>query len=122
MVVTNKFLENIGINAIRGGDAAKPTDMFWAGSDNTFIGDEVAISNPKFTKGVVWFADGIDSVFNMELNTTDAIGSYLEAYGLTDSPVIGTGSPLLIVPSDIGTKSSRFSVEISGSILFRRAG
>jgi len=123
MVVTNKLLENIGINAIRGGEVAtKPTKMFWAGSDNTYTGDETVINNDFFHKGIVWYADGIDSKFTVELNTTDSIGSYIETYGLTDNGEIGSGNPLIILPSDIGLKSSTFSVEIEGRILFRRAG
>lgn len=120
MAVTNKFLENIGINAIRGGGATKPTDMFWAGSDNTYVGDETEIHNDFFHKGVVWVADGIDSTFSIELNTTDAVGSYIETFGLTDSGVIGSGNPLVILPSDIGLKTSSFSVEIEGTVMFRR--
>jgi len=122
MTVTNKLLENIGINAIRGGGATKPTEMFWAGSDNTYTGDETIINNDYFHKGILWVADGIDSKFSVELNTTDAIGSYIETYGLTDDNEVGSGNPLIILPSDIGLKSSSFSVEIEGRILFRRAG
>jgi len=122
MAATNKFLENIGINAIRGGGAEKPDVMFWAGSDNTFTGDETAIVNDIFNKGVVWIGDGIDSKFSVELNTTDAIGSYIETSGLKAINEVGSGNPLVILPSDIGAKSSNFSVEVEGRILFRRPG
>ena len=122
MTVTNKFLENIGINAVRGGHATKPTDMFWAGSDNTYTGDETIINNDYFHKGIIWIADGIDSKFTVELNTTDAIGSYIETFGLTDDAMVGSGNPLIILPSDIGLKSSTFSVEVEGTVLFRRVG
>ena len=122
MPVTNILLENIGINAIRGGSASKPTVVFWAGSDNTYNGDETTISNDFFDKSIVWLGDGIDSKFSVELNVTDAIGSYIETYGLTDNVIIGTGSPLVVLPSDIGLKSSSFSVETEGKILFRRPG
>lgn len=122
MAVTNKFLENIGINAVRAGSATTPTTMFWAGSDNTYVGDETAILNDFFDRGIVWVGDGIDSKFSAELNVTDAIGSYIQAYGLTDNDTIGSGNPLVILPSDTGLKSASFSVEIEGRILFRRPG
>jgi len=122
MTVTNTFLENIGINAVRGGSATKPTYMFWSGSDNTYDGDETTIVNDFFHKGIIWIGEGIDSKFSVELNTTDAIGSYIETYGLTDDDEIGSGNPLVILPSDVGLKTSSFSVEIEGRILFRRAG
>ena len=122
MPATNKFLENIGINAIRGGGATKPTHMFWAGSDNTFDGDETSVVNDVFHIGVFWESEGIDSKFSAELATTDAIGSYIEAYGLIDNLDIGSGNPLVIMPSDTGLKSNSFSVEIEGRVLFRRPG
>lgn len=122
MTVTNKFLENIGINAIRDGGASKPDYIFWAGSDNTFVGDETSVTNDIFHKGVIWASEGIDSRFNMELATTSAIGSYIETYGLIDNLSVGSGNPLVIIPSDVGLKSSTFSVEVEGRILFRRAG
>ena len=120
MAVTNKFLENAGINAVRGGTANTPTHMFWAGSDNTFIGDEITVVNDFFRKGIFWIGEGIDSKFSVELNTTDAIGSYIEAYGIADVVTLDTGSPMVMLPSDIGLKSSSFSVEVEGKILFRR--
>ena len=120
MPVNNIFLENIGTNSVRGGSATTPTHMDWAGSDNTYTGSEIAIVNDFFHKGVVWVADGIDSKFTVELATTDSNGSYIENYGLTDNSVIGSGNSLVSLPSDIGLKSSNFSVEIEGKILFRR--
>ena len=122
MPVTNKFLENVGKSSIRGNVVATPDFMFWAGSDNTFIGTETTIVNDYFDKGVVWVSDGVDNKFNIELATTDANGSYIEAYGLTDNIVVGEGNPLILLPSDIGMKASSFSVEIEGKILFRRPG
>lgn len=120
MVVTNEFLSRIGKIAVRGGVDITPSHMYWAGSDNTYVGDETIINNDFFHKGLFWVPDGIDSKFTVELATTDSIGSYIETYGLTDNSVIGSGTPLLIIPSDIGLKSSSFSVEIEGRVLFRR--
>lgn len=122
MVVNNKFLENLSKLGVRQESATYPTHMFWAGSDNTYLGDEETIENDMYHKGIVWFADGIDSKFAIELATTDAIGSFIETFGITDDGTIGSGNVLMALPSDIGTKSSNFSVEIEGRILFRRPG
>lgn len=122
MVVTNNFLKNIGLSAIRGEIITTPKYVYWAGSDNTYTGAEETIDNEFIDKGVVWIADGIDNKFNVELTTADAIGSYIETFGLKDTNDITTGSPLVIIPSDVGLKSNSFSVEVEGRILFRRPG
>lgn len=120
MTTTNRFLKYIGQNAVQNTTAPTPAKIYWAGSDNTYVGNEEVINNDFFHKGVYWVPDGNDSKFTVELATTDSNGSYIETYGLCDDEVVGSGTPLVILPSNIGLKSSNFSVEVEGRVLFRR--
>ena len=120
MPITNTLLENSGKASLRGIDVNPPDYMFWAGSDNTFTGAETEVINDYFHKGVVWIGEGIDSVFSVELSPGEAVGSYINTYGLINNATVGSGTPLLILPSDIGVKTANFVVEIEGKILYRR--
>ena len=120
MPVTNYLLENAGKAVLRG-QAINSADYFYfAGSDNTFNGNETEVVNDYFHKTVGWVSEGIDSKFTIELGLLECTGSYIAAVGLIDDNEIGSGTPCIILPSDIGLKSSNFTVEIEGKILFRR--
>jgi len=120
MVVQNTFLKNAGTIAVRNISGETPTHMFFAGSDNTFVGDETAVVNDYVHKIVTWTQTGIDSKFSLELSTSDAIGSYILAYGLVSHADVASGSPFTGLPSGIGNKTDTLSVEVEGEILFRR--
>jgi len=119
-MINNNWLENVGNLAVRGDTGVYPRYIFYAGSDNTYYGDETEISNEFLRKKINWLKTGIDSVFTSELSTVDAVGSNIYAYGLFDTSEISSGTLLLSTPSDIGSKSPNFFVEIEGEIIVRR--
>ena len=119
MAINNRWLQAMGANAVRRQTDYFPDYFFFAGSDNTYRGDETQIGSLFLARAISWGVTGIDSKFSVTLRTTDCLGSDIRAYGFSPHE-LGSDDPLVIEPSQIGSKNNTFSVEIEGEVFFRR--
>jgi len=116
MVYTDDGIEALQTKGIRNGNAETPVDFVFAGSDNTFVGDETTIVNPYEQKTVTWTKSGIHSTYNVQLSSLEAVGSNIQATGL-----VGSDDTLITIDeSFIGTKTNSFNVQVEGEIVLKR--
>ena len=121
MVFTDDGIAELQKVGIRNESGETPLYMSFAGSDNTYNGNETSINQDYVRKAVSWEASGIQSVYTVALLSTEAVGSYIGTIGLTGGPNLGSDVLFTIDESFIGTKTASFNVQVEGEIIIQRA-
>ena len=120
MTFTNKGIEELGKHIRDEVSPETPTNLSFAGSDNTYTGTEETLNNEFIRKEVIWTQTGINSKFNVQLVSTEAIGSSIQTLALVGGSDIGSDILFTINQSFIGTKTSAFNVQVEGELIIRR--
>jgi hypothetical protein len=119
MVFQNAGFRMIQSVAIRNESGITPTNMIFAGSDNTFTGSEIELNNEFIRKDIIWSQSGRHSKYVTTLSSVEAVGSYISATGAVGS---ASGSEILFFSDEvfIGEKTNTFNVQLTGEVIFRR--
>lgn len=120
MVFVNEGIEDIQLRAIRGTNGNSPTHLIFAGSDNTFLGTEEELVNEFIDKEITWYKEGVNSKWRVQLASTEAIGSNIQAIGIVTGESTSTDTLYVISPSFIGNKDNTFNVQSEGEVIIRR--
>jgi len=116
MVYVNNGIKKLQSRGIRGNTDQYPTELSFAGSDNTYIGTEESISNEFIQKTVTWEETGNNSKYITTLSSLEAVGSNIQTIGL-----VGSDDTLITISeSFIGAKTNSFNVQVEGEIIIRR--
>jgi len=120
MVFHDPGIEDIQSIGIRNGTGQTPTHFSFTGSDNTHTGTETVLVNEYIRKAVSWTKSGIQSKYNVELLSIEAIGSNITGTGLVGNDTIGSGTLFTSNTSFIGNKTDTFNVQVEGEIIIQR--
>ena len=120
MVFVNDGIAELNAVGIRNEVGETPSYLSFSGSNNTYIGSESSLSNVFIRKAVSWSQTGINSKFQVQLSSVEAVGSNIESLGLVGGSGIGSNTLFTINQSFIGEKTNTFNVQVEGEIFIRR--
>ena len=120
MVYTDDGIEELQKIGIRNEAAEVPTHICFAGSDNTYTGAEIDLTDEYIRKEITWSKSGKASIYTAELTSAEAVGSYIGTIGIVSGSDLGTGSLFAIDQSFISDKTASYNVSITGEIIIER--
>lgn len=121
MVIVNDGLKEFGKVGIRGEVGETPTYFVFAGSANTYTGQETTILNEFLRKPVTWFENNLSSKYYVELSALEGIGSFIFSGGLISDTPSGPDYTLFTLNETfVGSKNDTFSVQVEGEIIVSR--
>ena len=103
----------------RGLDPQFPNYYTFGSVDDTDdVNDQLgSIDNEFIRKPITWAQTGSNSQYNIDLLTSECIGSYINAEGLVAGSDTGTGSGYSADVSVIATKNEAFFVTVEGELV-----
>lgn len=120
MGVVDKGIETTGA-LIRGDGTAKPIQLSFSGLDaSTFDEGKVVLGSEFIRKDVSWGKTGIQSQYTVQLDSTEANGSYINSIGLHTGSVLNGSDLYSYNESFIGSKTSAINVQVEGELIISR--
>ena len=119
MGIVDNGIELIG-EMIANTTSLYPDYLEFATGSIDFTGTETSLTDGFIRKSVSWSKSGINSMWNVELSSIDAVGSIINSVGLATGSEVGSGTQFSADTSFIGSKNNTFNVQVEGEVLIRR--